>query len=347
MAAAFLGGCQRPEETTDKTTGTSAGTSAPAPSGAKLKIVYIPKSTGNPYFTSEIEGFKDACKDLGCDFLTTGPAKAGATDQIPFIKEQIQQKVDVIAITPNSPDALNQVLDDAKAKGILVITVDADLVGNEGHREACVLPTDFTKVGESQVELLGSEINYEGEIAILSATRDAPNQNLWVKGMVETLKLPKYAKMKLVDTVYGDDDDQKSATETDALLTKHPNLKGIISPTSVGLASAARSLELAGSYPGGPQAKNGGVYLTGLSTPNQMKKALDKGVVKAFQLWVPRDMGYLACNLAYQIKTGKTKVTDGGKFTVGKNDYTFEKNGVVNTGPLTTFDKSNIATFDF
>ena len=51
-----------------------------------------------------------------------------------------------------------------------------------------------------------------------------------------------YAKLKLVDTVYGDDEDQKSFDQTQALLPSHPNLKGIISPTTVGIAAAARYL---------------------------------------------------------------------------------------------------------
>ncbi len=65
--------------------------------------------------------------------------------------------------------------------------------------------------------------------------------------------------IELVDTVYGDDDDQKSFDKTAALLQNHPNLKGIISPTTVGIAAAAR-------YLSDSDAK-GKVALTGLGTP--------------------------------------------------------------------------------
>ena len=41
---------------------------------------------------------------------------------------------------------------------------------------------------------------------------------------------------------YGDDDDQKSFQETQGLLQAYPNLKGIISPTTVGISAAARYL---------------------------------------------------------------------------------------------------------
>ena len=61
--------------------------------------------------------------------------------------------------------------------------------------------------------------------------------------MKQALKLPKYKNMKLVKIAYGNDDDTKSAQETQALLQAYPDLKGIISPTTVGVAAAARVLQ--------------------------------------------------------------------------------------------------------
>ncbi len=333
-------GCQKEEPVTGK--------ASPSGEGGGLKIVYIPKNTGNPYFKDVIKGFEDASKEIKADFVTTAPATGDATSQISFIKDQIQRGVDVIAISPNSPDALNPVLDQARAKGITVITVDADLSGNESHRDAAVLSTDFSKLGESQIELIGSLIGYEGPIAILSATTDAPNQNVWIAGMKEALKLPKYAKMKLIDTVYGDDDAQKSTTECEALLSKHPDLRGIISPTSVGLAASAQTIQLAGVYPGGPKAVGKGVQLTGLSTPNQLKKFVSNGAVTSFQLWSPHDMGYIATYLGQQLHGGKLKAAEGTEFTAGTlGKRTIGKLNVVTAGPLVTFDKSNIDKYDF
>ena len=44
-----------------------------------LKIVYIGKNTGNPYFDSITGGFQDACKQIGCEFEFVAPATAEAT----------------------------------------------------------------------------------------------------------------------------------------------------------------------------------------------------------------------------------------------------------------------------
>jgi rhamnose transport system substrate-binding protein len=338
----------------------AAPTQAPAPTqppaaptqasnaGAGIKIVYIPKNTGNPYFDSIVNGFTKACSEIGCSFTTTAPATADATSQIPFVQDQIQRGVNVIAISPNSPDALNQVFDQARAKGIVVLVVNSDVPGNESHRDAAVLPMDFNITGASQVELMGSLINYEGKIAILSATADAPDQNFWIQGMKQALTQPKYSKMQLVTVVYGNDDPQKSLTECEGLLSKYPDLRGIISPTTVGVAASAQCVESAGVYPGGKNAVGQGLEVTGLGTPNQMRKYVKAGEVKAFALWSPYDEGYLSGYLAVDLATNKVKAAEGNSFTVPNlGSRTFQKNAVIITGPPTVFTKDNIDNFNF
>jgi hypothetical protein len=166
---------------------------------------------------------------------------------------------------------------------VKIISVNQDMPGSESHRDACVLPTDFDKVGASQIELLGSLINYDGNFAILSATTDAPDQNYWIAGMKEALKDPKYAKMKLLEIVYGDDKPEKSRKEADGLLTKYADLRAILAPTSVGVEQAAKAVQSRGVYPGGANAASAGggkgVVVTGLGIPNQMRGYLKEGVI--------------------------------------------------------------------
>jgi rhamnose transport system substrate-binding protein len=331
-------------------TSAPAGTAAPTSNGtgAGVNIVYIPKNTGNPYFDSIIRGFEQACAETGCNFTTVAPATADATSQIPFVTDQIQRGVNVIAISPNSPDALNSVFDQARSKGILVMVVNSDVPGNETHRDLAVLPMDFNITGASQVELMGSLINYQGKIAILSATADAPDQNFWIQGMKTALKESKYSGMQLVDIVYGNDDPQKSLTECEGLLSKYPDLRGIISPTTVGVAASAQCVQAAGRYPGGPNAVGAGLEVTGLGTPNQMRPFVKAGVVKAFALWSPYDEGYLSGNLAVQIVKGVTKVGVGNNFTIPNlGQRTFGALDAIITGPPTVFTPANIDNFNF
>jgi len=307
-----------------------------------MKIVYIGKNTGNPYFDSITGGFVDACASLGCEFEFVAPATAEATSQIPFIEAQIQRGVNVIAIAPNSPDALNQVFDDARAKGILVLTVNGDITGNESHRDASILPVNFDIVGRDQVEMVGSLIGYEGEIAILSATTEAPDQNKWIVGMNETLASDaKYAKMKLVATVFGDDQPEKSTAEMEALLANFPNLRGVIAPTTVGIAAAAQVVQSRGI------AET--VKVTGLGLPSEMRDFVKDGTVTAFQLWSPYNEGWLAAHFAKGVLDGTVKNEVGGTFDVPNlGTITINADNMINTqAELTTFNAGNIDEFDF
>ena len=324
-----------------------AGGGGPS-AGGKLRVVYIPKNTGNPYFNGIIDGFQKGCGEQNAEFVFTGPANPDATSQISFIKDQVQQGAGVLCISPNSVDALDGVLDEARAKGVKVICVNSDVTGNESHRDAAVLPTDFDQLGAQQVELLGSQTGYEGKFAILSSTTDAPDQNYWIEGMKAALKDPKYARMQLVDTVYGDDKPEKSRKEAEGLLTKYPDLRAILAPTSVGVEQAAKTVEAAGVYPGGPNAKGPGIVVTGLGTPDQMRSYIEKGIIKSVALWSPPDEGYLASYLAVGVAQGKIKLEQGQTFAVPHlGDRTLGKNAVVITGPPVVFTKDNIGHFHF
>lgn len=308
----------------------------------EIDIVFIGKNTGNPYFDSLTQGFVDACEQIACNFEFVAPATAEATSQIPFIEAQIQRGVDVIAISPNSPDALNQVLQNAQEQDILVLTVNGDITGNEQYRDATILPTDFTKVGADQVEMVGSLIDYEGQIAILSATTEAPDQNFWIEGMNETLENdPKYENMELVATVYGDDQPEKSTTEMEALLSNYPDLKGVIAPTTVGIAAAAQVVQSRGIA---DQVK-----VTGLGLPSEMRDFVKDGTVEAFQLWSPYNEGWLAAHMAVGVRNGDITIEPGETFEVPNlGTITINEGNSINTqSSLTTFTAENIDDFSF
>ena len=108
--------------------------------------------------------------------------------------------------------------------------------------------------------------------------------------------------MKCVDTVYGDDLFDKSYQEALGLFKKHPNLKAIIAPTTVGIAAAAKAVEDKGLI--------GKVYVTGLGLPSVMKAYVKSGAVKQFGM-EPIDLGYSAIYLSYQITTDNFKGQNG------------------------------------
>ena len=303
-----------------------------------LKTVSIPKQLGNPYEEFEHSGVDEALEELGGSNRISGPTDASASSQISIINAAVQQDPDAIIIAGNDPDAVAPALEQAAQRDIKIVAMDSDVAADA--RSVFVNQVTTQLVGENQVESIGKQIDYKGEIAILSATANATNQNAWIKVMKETLKQDKYKDMKLVKVAYGDDDDQKSFQETQGLIQAYPNLKGIISPTTVGVAAAARYLSSS------PQ--KGKIKLTGLGFPNQMREFVKDGTVEEFQLWVPKDVGYLAGQAAAALVAGRITGAEGETFEAGRlGEYTIGANGEIVLGPLTTFNAENIDEFDF
>ncbi|MEV4754374.1 rhamnose ABC transporter substrate-binding protein [Micromonospora sp. NPDC049559] len=339
LAAAACGGTTR-ENSGDSGGGAPVGGAADpdAPLRSGLKIAFLPKQVNNPYFTTADNGGKDAVTEVRGEFKEVGPSEASASSQVSYINTLSQQGMDVIVTSANDPNAICGALTQAKAAGAKIVTFDSDT--KPECRQVFVNQVTAQGIAENQVKLIAGQIGGAGEIAILSATANATNQNTWIGLMKEELKKPEYARIKLVTVAYGNDDDQKSFQETQGLLQAYPDLKGIVSPTTVGVAAAAR-------YLSGSQYK-GRVKLTGLGTPNQMREYVKDGTVDAFALWNPADLGYLAAYAGAALASGQISGAEGEKFKAGKlGEFTVGKDGTVVLGPPTVFDKTNIDQFQF
>jgi rhamnose transport system substrate-binding protein len=338
LVLAACGGTTK-DDTSGGATATSAGQADPnAQIKQGLKIAFLPKQLNNPYFTVANAGGLAAVKEFGGEGKAVGPSEASASSQVSYINTLAQQRQDAIVISANDPNAVVPALKAAQAQGVKVVSFDSD-TAPEG-RQIFVNQASAEDLGRSEVQLLAKQIDSTGDIAILSATPNATNQNTWIKFMKDELAKPEYKNMKLVKVAYGNDDDQDSFQQTQGLLQAYPNLKGIISPTTVGIAAAAR-------YLSGSEYK-GKVALTGLGTPNQMRKFVQDGTVEAFELWDPGKLGYLAAYAAAALASGQITGKEGESFKAGElGDYKIGKGGEVLLGPPQVFDKNNIDEFDF
>jgi rhamnose transport system substrate-binding protein len=339
LVLAACGGGTTKESSSGGATATSAGQANPnAQIKQGLKIAFLPKQLNNPYFTVADAGGLAAVKEFGGEGKAVGPSEASASSQVSYINTLAQQRQDAIVISANDPNAVVPALKAAQGQGVKVVSFDSD-TAPEG-RQIFVNQASAEDIGRSEVKLLAKQIDSTGDIAILSATPNATNQNTWIKFMKDELTKPEYKNMKLVKVAYGNDDDQDSFQQTQGLLQAYPKLKGIISPTTVGIAAAAR-------YLSGSQYK-GKVALTGLGTPNQMRKFVQDGTVEAFELWDPGKLGYLAAYAAAALASGQITGKEGESFKAGKlGDYKVGKGGEVLLGPPQVFNKQNVSQFDF
>ena len=334
--ALLAAGCSTPAAPESSASG-GAASSAPA---ANRTITFIPKQLNNPYTDVVLGGGKKGAEAAG--FATSnvvGPLEASASSQVSFINAETQAGTNVIVIAANDPDAVCPALEEARTGGAKIVAFDSDT--NPKCRDLFVSQVVAKDVAIIQVELIAEQIGGAGEIAILSEAANATNQNEWIKYMEEELSSnPKYKDIKLVAKVYGDDDDTKSFQEAQGLMQAYPNLKGIISPTTVGIAATARYLSTS-KY-------KGKVALTGLGLPNEMRAFVKDGTVTEFALWDPAQLGYVASFAGKALLDGTITGKEGDKFTAGEmGERTIGANGVVIVGPPTRFNKDNIDNYNF
>lgn len=303
-------------------------------------ITFIPKQLNNPYTDVVLGGGEDGAEEAGfSESEVVGPLDASASSQVSFINAETQRGTNVIAIAANDPDAVGPALQEARDGGAKIVGFDSDT--NPEYRDVFISQVNAQDVALIQLAQMSEQIGGEGEIAILSATANATNQNEWIGFMEEELASnEEYAGIELVAKVYGDDDDTKSFQEAQGLLQAYPDLKGIISPTTVGIAATARYLSTS-------QYK-GEVALTGLGLPNEMRPFVKDGTVTAFALWDPAQLGYVAAFAGKALADGEITGAAGETFEAGElGEREIAEGGLVTVGPPTEFDADNIDDYDF
>jgi rhamnose transport system substrate-binding protein len=224
-----------------------------------------------------------------------------------MINELVAQKVDAIAIAGNDFDALQPALKKAMEQGIKVLSLDASV--NKDSRMVHINQADSEKIGRTLIQATKEMVKGEGQIAILSATSQAANQNTWIEWMKKELEEGDYKGLDLVKIAYGDDEFQKSVDETEALLKNYPDLKAIIAPTTVGIMAAAKVVTDKGLI--------GKVAVTGLGLPSEMAEYIANGSCPWMYLWNPIDVGGLAAHASIALVKGDITGVAGDKFEAG------------------------------
>ncbi|PPB80881.1 rhamnose-binding protein [Albidovulum inexpectatum] len=302
----------------------------------KTRIALVVKALGIGFFEAAAKGAEEAAAELGdVEIIYTGPTDTTAEGQIEVINSLIAQGVDAIAISANDPDALVPALKKAMDRGITVISWDSG-VAPEG-RQMHLNPSSNELIGRMIIKLAADNLpDQTGEVAVLSASATATNQNIWIEEMKKAM--PDYPNIKLLGVVYGDDLADKSYREAMGLIQSYPELDAIIAPTSVGIVAAAQAVTDAG--------KIGQINVTGLGLPSEMAGHVKSGASKSFAIWNPIDLGYSATMIAYHLARGEAEAQPGAEIPIGRmGKVTLDETNAAAMAEPFVYDASNIDQF--
>lgn len=268
-----------------------AGGNKSATSGestSDVSVAFVPKIQGIPFFEAMNKGGSDAAKEFGFKWVYSGPTTADPAAQGDVVRSLMQQKVSSLMVASNDPDSMGPLLKEAQDKGIKVGTSDTD--APDSVREVFVTQATEDGIGSALLEQIAKPMNGEGEIAIVSCGQTASNLNAWIK-VVKTKAASDYPKIKIVDTVYADEDQAKAVTMAKDLMNANPNLKGIIGPCTTAAPGVAQAVQESGM--------TGKVFTVGVGTPKAMLPYLTDGSSSASVLWngLPDRLGRLPAGL--------------------------------------------------
>jgi len=316
----------------------SGGGSGAAAPGKMLNVYLLPKQKGIGYFTSCSVGAEQAAKELGdVNLVYDGPTDGAPQASASLIESWTLKGADVICVSPNDPNVLASAMTKARQQGVHVLTWDAD--APPASREFFVDQATAEQIGDAMVDTMAKDIGGAqptGKVAIVTATLTASNQNEWIKYM--QARLAKYPKLQLVAIKPSNDSQNVAFQVTQDLMKTYPDLKGVFGISSVAFPGAAEAIKQAG--------KSGQVYVTGLSTPNDMKPYVMGGTVKSVILWNTEDLGYLTIYAAEAVATGKLK-QGATTFHAGRlGDVKIDGDKIL-LGGILTFNKDNINKYNF
>ena len=295
----------------------------------------MPKSKGNAYFISCKRGADKAAKELGVELIFDGPTDPDPAKQNEIVENWITLGVDAMAVACENREGISTALRKAQAKGIKVITYDADALPDA--RSFFVNQATPEGIGYTLMDEAARLCGNEGEFAIITASLTAGNMIEWQKH-IEARRADKYPNMKMIALRPCDDLKDRAQSEATALLSANPNLKCIMAICSPAVPGAAEAVKQAG--------KTGKVKVLGLGLPNENKRYVHDGVTDSVILWNTEDLGYLAVFAADALAKGTLKAGDKTIKAGTLGEYKIEGDSILLGKPF-IFNKDNIDRFDF
>lgn len=320
------------------TAGCALASLATLPAAAKdsgFKLMMTPKWTGFPYFEAAAKGGKAAADELGDSFTYAGADHADVSLQVETLENFLTQKPDGIILAAIDLNAVAPTLKNARKKGITVTTFDADAA--QPARDMFVNQMSYEQAARTMLDCALLDAPEGGEIAFIAASPTSPNHSAHMRIMTQLTQTDaKYKVFHVVDTQYAQDDDAKSYEVATNLMQAHPNLKVIISSSAVSAPAAARAIVASG--------RQGKVFATGFALPTAIKSYLEDGSEKAFALWNPWELGYVATYATHLKLAGKLDPTKpGSTFEAGKaGTYTVGQDGEIVYGKPMIFTKETV-----
>jgi rhamnose transport system substrate-binding protein len=307
--------------------------SATASDTKGLRIYMVPKFTGFIFFELAKAGGEQAVKELGATLTYVGTTTADVEGQVQVLQNLIPQKPDGIVTAALDINAPVPALKQARSRGAVVVTFDADVA--EPGRNLFVNMAPFEIQAKAMLECALANAPDGGKAIWVAPTPTVANFISQKKALDDQIASnPKYKSIQFVDTLYANDDPDKSYSLASSAMQAYPDLKFFISGSGISNPAINKAIM--------DTKRSGQMFSTGFALPSTMKTYLDDGTCKQFALWSPYKFGYMATYLAILLKAGTVQnqqSTEVDVPTIGKR--TIEAHSTINLNSMLFFTKEH------
>ncbi len=275
----------------------------------QYRIMFIPESQSSNFWNTAMEGFETAVAEYDASGTIRSPEFPGDyMEQAAIVDEAVLAGYNAIILSSNYNKALTNSIEDAIKQGVEVVVIDEEVVMEEV--KVCI-GTDNYQAGYEMGKTMAYDLNYEGEIGILTFRVSALNLQERIQGFTDALA--NYQDINIVSEkqiLLESVDTRKAVKE---LLVSHPELKGIATFNKVTTMELGKELQ--------SQEREDMVAL-GFDSNIQIVEYLEQGILDGTVVQNPFAMGYLGVQTAIELLEGeRTKVE---KINTGINVVTKE-----------------------
>lgn len=267
-------------------------------SDKKITFALCPKSLSNPYWFAVRDGMNDAAEKLNVNVEFQGPVQADVAQQVNIIESLIARKIDGLAISPNDPVGIEDVIKNAMRHEIPTITFDSD--SPESERIVYVGTNNYQAGREAGKQMI-KYLKGKGKIAILTGGLGALNLNERIRGFRDVIQ-EAGAEIEEVSLQACNDDNSQALNLMEDVSRSIPDLDGWFVTGCWGLVSPKDAMLNA---LGGRED----LVLIGFDTVKEELELVQAGLVQALVGQRPYAMGYKSVEILYDIVVNKKMPT--------------------------------------
>lgn len=260
-----------------------------------MVMVTVVKAKTIPWFQRMAVGIEEFAEETGIDARDEGADDVSPEKQVQIVQDLIAQNPTAITVVPNSPEALANVLGQAREQGIIVVSHEATGMENV---DIDIEAFDNISYGSEIMENLAECMGEEGDYVQFVGGLTAKTHMEWVGAAYDTQQ-ENYPDMTRVETPIESTDNQETAYErAKEILAKHPDIKGFQGSAGNDVPGIARAVQEAGL--------EDSVCVMGTSIPSVANKYLEDGSIDKIFFWDPALAGKAQLAIARILAEGGT-----------------------------------------